>query len=118
MNVKPIREQIEVELKEQLRKVMAGDEVVRYEVAVEVAVRAARMACHLEANRLRQHVLDPTLLVAGLLLSRMEDNDEDSQEQACAIALELGDRLAIMLTEEHTEETDAEETDTPSKKQP
>ena len=106
MNFAPVRDMVEHELQQQLRRVMAGDEVVKYDVALEVAMRAARTAVNLAVNRART-MTDPALSAAAALLSTYEDWEEDHIDEACAIALQMSDRLQSMRSQEDEADDEA-----------
>lgn len=100
MDLTPIRQQIERELTDNLRRVMAGDECVPYDVAVEVASRAARMAGHLVANNLfRQKQLEVCTMAAAKLIAADGDWSPRAQGHAAAIAVSLSELVAIAVAE-------------------
>ena len=99
-----VKEQIEADLQEQLRKVMAGDEVVRYDVAVDIAMKAARMAAYITANSVvTPRRFDLCCRIAGDLMASSEHIVKGTAaELAIALVDEVEKQLASWANEEPT----------------
>lgn len=100
MKVDKIRDTIAFDLREQLRKVMAGDDVVRYDVALQTAMKAAHMAAQMTANAMfRDKQMDLCLQVAGYLLAQSGDYSPRNQGHCAAVAVSMSELVAIAVAE-------------------